>query len=445
MNAAEPSTTKATNASLPVWQKIKSFIVRLSPKPGRRSNRSCPQSKGSVKLPSHAVSIISDAVLSEREAQEKISGLHTKCQSLTDAIDQLDRRAFRFDVRGHELELQDSVPNPGQIETMRESARIVRAAQKRLRDRLNDLEDELDQVNHAMEERRRDAYALLDGVLVKAHIIPDKPENATERSSDVQPTTNPVTPAAEPYTWSNEQRIVGTQCFDESRRKVLQRSVGQQNLRLLAASSPTNVEPAQHKSKFVHDPKLEAERDYKYYKLLVGQAEADFDDRQDVFDQERDQLMWKRATGESGESISQLEKQHILETRRLAQRFTKAEDNYSAAKEAAVAAGVILGSDVESGFVSRDDNGYSLSMEIDGDAFVDRGRIERWLATLSLCGADIELYGDNMDEIKSTKSGEDGVDLESVEMWETRSGVAEQPWKRRIAKWNSIRASAAIA
>jgi hypothetical protein len=364
VSSEEPQPIEDRAAPNPARQKIQSLINLLSQNIGLHSNQSGFQKRDSLKLPSHIVSMISDAVLADREAQHKLSRLTTKYQSLNDAVGQLDRRAFGFDVRVHELELEDSVSKPGSIETMRESARIVRATQKRLKDKLLELEAELDEVIHGREEHRTQMYTLLNGILVKKHIIPDQPENAAEGSSNVQSTTNPIAAKREIRNGRNGQCIGGTQCANEERKKVLQRSAGQQNLRLLAASSRTNAEAAQHENEFDRDPKLEAERDYKYYKLLVGQAEADFDDRQDVFDQERDQLMWRRATGEADESMSQLDRRHILETQKLAQRFAKAEDNYFAAKEAAVAAGVILGSDAESGFASRDDDGYSLSMEI---------------------------------------------------------------------------------
>jgi hypothetical protein len=78
-------------------------------------------------------------------------------------------------------------------------------------------------------------------------------------------------------------------------------------------------------------------------------------------------------------------------------------------------------------------------MEIDGEAFVDRRRINGWLATIPDLGAD---HG--IDEIASRKSVDDEFDLDSVEMWGTRSAIAEGPWRRRIDKWNSIRLSAAF-
>lgn len=58
----------------------------------------------------------------------------------------------------------------------------------------------------------------------------------------------------------------------------------------------------------LRDPRMEAERDYKLYRLFLGQAEADFEARQEKFDQERDQPLFKRQTGQKDESMSQLDK-----------------------------------------------------------------------------------------------------------------------------------------
>lgn len=78
-------------------------------------------------------------------------------------------------------------------------------------------------------------------------------------------------------------------------------------------------------------------------------------------------------------------------------------------------------------------------MEIDGEAFVDRRRIDRWLATVPYH----DVGNEDLDKL-SIRSGENDFDLESVEMWDTRSAIAEGPWRRRIDKWNTIRLAAVL-
>lgn len=444
-NVGESQSTESGNGHTQKEQKTKSLFGRLSRNRKPRSNQHGLRKGASLKLPQGVVSTLSDAVLEEREAQDKLSKLTTKCKSLHDAICQLDRRAVGFDVRAEELRLQDPVANSGQVETMRESARIVRAGQNRIRDKLRELEEKLDDVRYNADAERAKLYAVLDRWLVHERIISAQTEIAGDHSTQPQPQSNGAAAHDKQTRESNEQHITTSQRANEQPRKVLQRSAGQQNLRLMAANSPQAADTPAKRSEYVRDPKLEAERDYKYYRILVGQAEADFDDRQDRFDQERDQLMLKIAAGEARESMSQLDRRQFLETQKLTQRFARAEENYYAAKDAAVAAGVILGSDVESGFAPRPDDGYSLSMEVDGHAFVDRGRIERWLAMLPESNATM-IHDEDSDAIGCRESGEDDLcELESVEMWETRSAIAEGPWRRRIDKWNSIRFSAACA
>jgi hypothetical protein len=228
---------------------------------------------------------------------------------------------------------------------------------------------------------------------------------------------------------------------DQEAVQGLKRSAGSQNLQLMAANSLSAGTAAQGHVAPHRDPKVEAERDYKLYKLFLGQAENDFETRQYVFDQERDQLLLKRQTGQTDESMSQLDKRHILETQKLAQNFAKAEEEFYAAKEAAVAAGVVFGSDAGSGFASGLDDGYSLSTEIDGETFVDRRRINRWLAGLRLADTkdNNAAFLDNELTDRNSANGSDNFELESVKMCDTRSAIAEGPWRRRIDKWNLIR------
>jgi hypothetical protein len=76
-------------------------------------------------------------------------------------------------------------------------------------------------------------------------------------------------------------------------------------------------------------------------------------------------------------------------------------------------------------------------LEIDGEMFVDRQRIDRWLAGLQL----FETNDDQMASLDDDPNDRDSVkdsndfDLESVEICDTRSAIAEGPWRRRIDKW----------
>ena len=211
--------------------------------------------------------------------------------------------------------------------------------------------------------------------------------------------------------------------------------------------------PASQSSLKSYDPlilssKEQAEWNYKTTKLFLGRWQKDFDYREDKFDKEHFALVQARATGSRETAISELDRQHILDTQQLAQALTNAEAEFYAAKKAAVAVGVDFGSEAESGFASRPDDGYSLSFEVDGESFTDCDRITKWLESLSEYCSDDEatpaavnecMAGNDRADHEVIESEEDQFELESVDLCETRSAIAEGPWRRRIDKWNSMR------
>ncbi|KAK4634779.1 hypothetical protein CLAFUW4_00110 [Fulvia fulva] len=121
----------------------------------------------------------------------------------------------------------------------------------------------------------------------------------------------------------------------------------------------------------------------------------------------------------------------------------QAEQEYSTAKAALVAAGVQPpGSHIESGFVDNVDDGYRISEECDITGCVDIKRIESWLADLP----DIELSAHDTEDESAAEPGDiDRWDFVEVALWESRSMVAEGAARRRIDKWRAQAAACAPA
>ena len=392
-----------------------------------------------LRLPSDLVSSLAKNLLRQRESRLVQSKLIARLKKLDTAVGQLERQAVAFEVGAEELRPQDASANSEDIEIMRESARIVRATQDPLKQRRQDLRQKFEDITEEIDTVATELYDLLHHAFVQRRVIPPQSNDLVAARVEGAPEKRPAA------RMNDEASMQHTKTdgpnSDQEAAPGLKRSAGSQNLRLEAANSLGAGTAAQGDVIPRRDPKFEAERDYKLYKLFLGQAENDFETRQDVFDQERDQLLLKRQIGQTDESISQLDKRHILATQKLAQIFAKAEEEFCAAKEAAVAAGVVFGSDAESGFVSGPDDGYSLSMEIGGEMFVDRQRIDRWLTGLQLFKTNDDQTAaleDDPTDRDSAKESND-FDLESVEICDTRSAIAEGPWRRRIENWNLIR------
>lgn len=89
----------------------------------------------------------------------------------------------------------------------------------------------------------------------------------------------------------------------------------------------------------------------------------------------------------------------------------------------------------------RPDDGYSLRLEIDGEMFVDRERVAKWLAEVRhfVAEDDNAAYFNDDPNDGNSLNEDDGFESGPVEMCDTRSAIAEGPWRRRIDKWNVIR------
>ncbi|KAK4634312.1 hypothetical protein CLAFUW4_00013 [Fulvia fulva] len=147
----------------------------------------------------------------------------------------------------------------------------------------------------------------------------------------------------------------------------------------LAANS--DIDTVIHESPNPSDKKQEdLNRTYVIMRSFLRQAQAELEDRHEIFDRERAEFRKAQDAKNEPESITALDVDHIARTRELTQAVAEAEENFQQAKQAAFLAGVDLDeSDLESGFVDRVDDGYRMSQEEDHEGVMDRDSVQRWL------------------------------------------------------------------
>lgn len=163
---------------------------------------------------------------------------------------------------------------------------------------------------------------------------------------------------------------------------------------------------------------------------------------------EKFQQLWQERNkaidrGEEVQTDEQFEVFCFQETQRFTRELIRAEAQLEEAKQAALDAGIQpLGSDLESGFLDRDDDGYLESEEREMCEAIDHERIQRWIEDAS----DLEqptgqaarlLTTLDLSELARTSEWQS----KEVEVWESASMVAEGPNRRRIDKWREIASS----
>lgn len=228
----------------------------------------------SLKLQSEHVSKVTNTLIYDRDLEARQARLTADRETLAAAMSKLNDRINTFCVRIEQLTMQDTACDSDEMERLRVAAIESQSTRGRLKNGLQDIEKELEELSEERENRMAEFG-------------------------------------------SAEHNTAAKSAVDD-----------------------------------LDAPKVQAVRKYQFYKLVLGQAKADFDTRQKEFDQERDQLLLRCKEDETRESIYKLEGTQILETRRLAQKLSKAEVDFRAAKDEAVGAGVVFGSDASSDLAS---------------------------------------------------------------------------------------------
>ena len=413
--SARPNSSKQMRRS--TKQMFRRLICKLRPIERKgTSNVGYPDVNGLFLTP-EVVASIGRLLSTEQEDTDFEARLLAKIDSVHVAAVDLVSQAREYD--GHVDELTGQGPDyEEEAETIRGYAQMVRETQAIVQRRLEELQQHLEQHTARMQCNRTKLFAVLNNHFPQHQLMPHQQAGGSEvaDSDDVVAPTNDM---------NGEDN--GVRHNSASLREMQTPSV--------------YTDHADRAEPFTEDPKLDALNDYKYYRLVLAQTEGDFENRHAAFEQERDELAIQLQAGELDDSMSQLDKRQILETRRLTKQLTKAEERYRAAKEAAIAAGVIFGSEAESGFVSRADDGYLLSAEIAEEVQVDRAQVEDWLAGLPIlaarCGADTPNNSDSdqSDCVEQIQRCETVSELDSVQMCETRSAVGDGPYKRKIDQW----------
>lgn len=179
------------------------------------------------------------------------------------------------------------------------------------------------------------------------------------------------------------------------------------------------------------DEKAQLLDDFNTLKGWLSMAEQDLEYRHERLDRERREYHEARATGKDVPDLLDFDLDQVLETQRLTQKVAEAEQDLAEAKAKALAAGVDLGSDVESGFVFDDDDGDRVSIEDNDAALADPSVVCRWIDKLPVDRPDPQDEPAQDPEV-------DDWDARSVEIHDSWSMRAEGAEKRRIERWRDL-------
>lgn len=365
-----------------------------------------------------------DANKARWDLELELHGVDWRIDYFNDKVSGLDRRIG-------DLCLDSSLDSKQKVEDLRKALHMIQGSRNRLEERRQGLRNDLSIVPVQCRTEPQ-TLEILEGILTEnAILLPrESPGTLKEVESDARQAVQRI-----------EQILGSTDIQSQEGCHRIRRSPGSDNLRNKARSSQSCTSQSPDPSPLALSPKEAAEMEFRTRRLYLGQWEIDFEERQERFDEERYELQRGRAEGSRKTTLSELDRKHILETQKLARALDNAEQEFYAAKEAAMAAGVDFGSEAESGFASRPDDGYDSSFEAENELSVDRHRINQWLACLPEPESQVDggvLALSDSQEANNESAGDDGVELESVDLCDTRSAKVEGPWRRRIDKWRSM-------
>lgn len=198
------------------------------------------------------------------------------------------------------------------------------------------------------------------------------------------------------------------------------------------SKSPHDKEAADRKRKLVFH--------YCSMRTRMHVAERDFDEREDKFVRENDDRQKALDNGEVVQSPFEFDMRQLQETQELTRELIEAEAEYHAAKDAAIAGGATLeelGSEIESGFLD-DDDGYRRSEDEEEIKSAKQGYPWRsWLNKLPDTTSSSDCSGELI-PVLSSEVEVDEWEARSIDICDSCSVRAEDPWRRRIDKWREI-------
>jgi hypothetical protein len=183
---------------------------------------------------------------------------------------------------------------------------------------------------------------------------------------------------------------------------------------LLPQPSPT---PSQAERYAVEDAREVALQDITQKTVQVQDAQERFDNLVNHYNKQYDIFIAGVEDGTNSASKSEFDRAMLLDSREATTMLIQAEEELEQARDYARELGLTLSSyDQESCFVDYLDDGYRESLENEWVAHVDRGRIERWMASEDEKPEDIEC---------------DDWDSKTVDISDSVSAVADSPKSRR--------------
>ena len=389
----------------------------------------------SLQLPQKLGSALKDALTTLRKADTMEGRITAQVESLDGKIWQLNRSIVELDCRTTSKQSEGLVPNQDGVSQTRREIEAMRQLRAELEERQEQLDHDLAKVYKGKTTEQADIRAALDKLLVINNLLAPQPQaQDIARPSGRALTSERSGSHMQSVDKHDGQNNSVTENNQPPTRHFLQRSAGSQDLQKIIAASAAFRPASKSFAIPPPDPQEEALRTYKIRKLFLGQAEVDFEGRQEKFDQQRDEFLRTHQGSSNCESMMRLDHEQLIETRELTRALAEAELEYYTAKDAAVAKGVHLGPDIESGFVDDPEDDYTLSQETETQIFADSARVKKWLNGV-LDTERMDKEGSELEDINWPDL--DTWDAHSVDICDSISMRAEWPWRRRIEKWRA--------
>ena len=392
----------------------------------------------------HLFDDLQKAVLENRALRKSEVCTDTELDELHQESESLGRQILRLGKQVAELMKTTLDTDDKQLRDLREKLRSLRKRQAK-------IEDSKRSTNHALENKWKDQRGNLhllltafDKILIDSKVLqPDSDEDseddisvASEYHAEIP---GEVATVYRAYSQAKFSRIPfgpdSGHSKGHDKKRMAYTGSGDGGVRGLNANVKDPAMPEPDLEQYHRDHLSFA---FRMNRARLCAAEARLDNREDCFDQQADERHRKIAAGEEVETQTEFDLRQFRDTQLYTHNIIEAEAAYDKAKAAAVAGGVqVPGSEIESGFVDDPADGYKASSEDDTDAPTDPAAILSWMFGLPEDNTWETSEAPERVETKQEQVDSAGWDAESIEIWDSRSMVAEDPWRRRIDKWRS--------
>lgn len=372
---------------------------------------------------------------------EIISKAYAGEQALEEIEKKYERQLCQNDSRIQRIERGGSDAEREQLRGLKSQAtQIQLLAESRLKNKGDQIREELEEFYQAQRCQLTRLFGKIGGLfaeykLMDPIVIPSRAGGARD-----SPNTGPDGPQRGGTNASATSRNPGIHgdARDSANQVQNDPSDHQENLRDQREHRTDNAEKISLQKQEDTDRKQTLRRNYQSTRLNLRLRERTFEDRDDRLDHEACERQKALANGEEVEPPLIYDMRQLEWSRRVTRELIEAEAEYREAKYAAIAGGIKLeemGTEVDSGFIDDVDDGYRLSEDAEEIA-VSKGGYPwcSWLDKLPDLDTS-EALATDLEQCAPTEVEIDEWDANSVDICESRSARAEDPWRRRIDKW----------